>query len=98
MNYKIISSLILSSLLAISLVGASDSNSKYKVETEERLELSSVAPPPFVPRNPLSIANDMDDQYFQASAEFGNFDVDLSPEAIERLEILKVWDCHSGAF
>ncbi len=83
MNYKIISSLILNSLRATSL---------------ERLELSSVAPPPFIPRNPLSIANDMDDQYFQASAEFGNFDVDLSPEAIERLEILKVWDCHSGAF
>ena len=83
MNYKIISSLILNSLRATSL---------------ERLELSSVAPPLFIPRNPLSIANDMDDQYFQASAEFGNFDVDLSPEAIERLEILKVWDCHSGAF
>lgn len=102
-DYKMISSLMLSSLLAISLVGASDSNSKYKVETEERLELDSAAPPPFVPRNPPSIANDMDDQSdrpglqsqphsFQASAEFGNFDVDLSPEVIERLEILKVWD------
>lgn len=98
MNCKVVSSFMLGTLLSTSLVYASDSGKQYTVESSE---LKSMAPPPFIPRNPLAVPDDMDARHSSLNSQphsfgehnnFESFDIELSPEARERLKLLKDWD------
>ena len=98
MNCKVVSSFMLGTLLSTSLVYASDSGKQYTVESSE---LQSMAPPPFIPRNPLAVPDDMDAHHSSLNSQphsfgehnnFESFDIELSPGARERLKLLKDWD------